>query len=669
MDPLDDWFPYSSYRPFQREMLEAALTCARNGGIAMIDAPTGSGKSSVVSALLAASRGRKVIVAVRTISQLNIFTRELQMIREKHRGLKFAYLVGKSAMGPLGGEGDVYRRCEGVKAFSTALMRERAQKGSLVPANDRQIRQQIRRMDRDHPLICPYFVTGKSFADSEEAGLKMIPSAALRVRAERLSSELIQPEQLGKFCGDLCPYETMMHAAREADVVVVNFHHLFSDDIRDQLYLSLGIEAEDTLLLIDEAHNCGDVVQSVQSVVLQQRDLEQAAHELSHERKGNREAESVLRLIAPVSEFMEMLKSSREVEDWFDPTIFQRMIIRGSLYPGVEAIVDDLQKISESIRERNLRAGEFRETAIERLTEFFYRILRSSDDPAFLTVYRRDEEGNVALEVRNIDPGAKMQNIARSHACCVLISGTLSPIESFRKYYFGDLDVTAITVENAFPKANRLCLCAGDITTTFSMRRDPANIARVESYIEAFASRKGNLAVYFPSYELLNSFAERCARKIRGKQIFIEPKDAQNAGTALKEFMALPEQGRSGVIFAVLGGKWSEGLDYRGEMLSGALVIGLPLAPFNQVRRMVIEYFRARFGEEGEFISYTLPAINRAMQALGRVLRTPEDRGLLVLGEKRFLEPRVKSGLPKWMQDEMVTCTAEAFREAVKRWN
>jgi len=77
------------------------------------------------------------------------------------------------------------------------------------------------------------------------------------------------------------------------------------------------------------------------------------------------------------------------------------------------------------------------------------------------------------------------------------------------------------------------------------------------------------------------------------------------------KFLSLPAQGESGILFAVCGGKWSEGLDYRGEMLAGAMVVGLPLAPFTRVRRMVIEYFRRRYGEEGEFICYTLPAINK----------------------------------------------------------
>ena len=121
-------------------------------------------------------------------------------------------------------------------------------------------------------------------------------------------------------------------------------------------------------------------------------------------------------------------------------------------------------------------------------------------------------------------------------------------------------------------------------------------------------------------------------------------------------------------MFAVCGGKWSEGLDYRGEMLSGAMVVGLPLAPFTKVRKMIIEYFRHKYGEEGEFICYTLPAINRSLQALGRVLRTPEDRGILVFGERRFLEKNIRLALPGWIQDEMVECDHTKFNEVVSRW-
>ena len=158
-------------------MLEFAASVAREGGIGMIDAPTGSGKSSVVASLLSERKGRKIVIAVRTVSQLSTFIRELALIKKKRPELKTVYLVGKKSICPLGGEGDIYRRCEGVKTFSSALMRERAERGALIPLKDPFIVQQIRKMDREHPLLCPYFIASRQFVPGDTGGLKMVASA------------------------------------------------------------------------------------------------------------------------------------------------------------------------------------------------------------------------------------------------------------------------------------------------------------------------------------------------------------------------------------------------------------------------------------------------------------------------------------------------------------
>ena len=667
MESFDSYFPYAEYRPGQRHMLEIAAQTAKEGGITLIDAPTGSGKSSVVASLLAERKGRKVIIAVRTVSQLTTFVRELELVRKKQPGLKTVYLVGKSGMCPLRGEGDVYRRCEGVKAFSSSLMRDRAEKGALVPSKDPFIIQQIRRMDRDHPVICPYYIGSKMFVQAETTGVKMVPSTELRLKADRVISQPVNPRELGEFCGEICPYELMMHAARNADVVILNYHHLFNRDIREQLYANLGVEPHDILLLIDEAHNCGDVITSIESVTLEERDLEQASRELSGLRKRHKGADAVSHVLPRLTGFIRGLVNSVEAEDWFDPAIFDRMVVKESLYKDMDEIVDDLIGLAESIREKNVKSGEYRETAIERLTDFLFRLSQSATDPAYLTVYRKETEG-ITLEVRNIDPALPMQEICTAHACCILISGTLSPVNSFARYYFGNTPVKTLSLPNNFPRQNRLVVCANDITTAFSMRQNLENNARIREYIKIFCTVKGNLAIYFPSYQILEAFADLTVPHLREKQVFIVPRDATDASTALSTFLGLPARGGSGVLFAVCGGKWSEGLDYRGEMLNGAMVIGLPLAPFNRVRKMMIEYFRHKFGGEGEFLCYTLPAINRSLQALGRVLRTPEDKGVLFFGEKRFLETRVHNALPAWILDEMIVCDTAEFRERILPW-
>ncbi|MDO9539051.1 MAG: ATP-dependent DNA helicase [Methanocalculus sp.] len=664
MTDITSWFPYTTFRPHQEDMLNAAAKTARNGGILMIDAPTGSGKSSIVSALLAESNGRTILVAVRTISQLNTFIRELDMIRRKKPGLKFTYLIGKGSMCPLGGVGDVYRRCEGVKNFTSALMRERAMKGSLVPAKDPEIIRQIKKQDRDHPLICPYFVKSRVFLEGDE-GLKLVPSQEIRSKAERATLSVVNPESLHTYAGGLCPYDLMVTSARHADVVIVNYHHLFNDEIREQLLVSLNVEPQDVILLVDEGHNVGDVVQGIQSVSLEERDIQQAYHELSSLKAKVKGAEAVQHVLPRIRDFMDGLRRSTEIEDWFDPAIFDRILTKGSLYPSMAAIVEDVISISDVVREKSLQSGEFRETAIERLCEFLYRIHCSATDQAYLTVFRKDDE-SVILEVRNIDPAGKLRDIAGAHHATFLISGTLSPIESFRKYYFEDALVATLSIPNAFPKKNRLLLVSKDITTAFRMRQDKGNIERTALTINAFGTLPGNLAVYFPSYQIMSDYASRCG--IKKKKIFIEPRDAREATELLTEFLSLPGLKKSGILFAVCGGKWSEGLDYRGELLSGAMVVGLPLAPYTQVRAMSIQYFKRKFGPDGEFIAYTLPAINKAAQALGRVLRTPDDRGMLILGDSRFLEPEVKGGLPPWMQEEMKAITSDTAKDVISRW-
>ena len=178
-------------------------------------------------------------------------------------------------MCPLGGDGDIYRKCEGVKAFSTSLMRDRADKGALIPAKDPFIIQQIRSIDKEHPLLCPYYIASKMFVPAETMGVKMVASTELRAKAERVIAHPVPPRELSEFSGACCPYELMMQAARNTDVVILDYHHLFDRDIREQLYANLGVEPQDVLLLIDEAHNCGDVITGIESVTLEERDLEE----------------------------------------------------------------------------------------------------------------------------------------------------------------------------------------------------------------------------------------------------------------------------------------------------------------------------------------------------------------------------------------------------------
>ncbi|HJJ42301.1 MAG TPA: ATP-dependent DNA helicase [Methanocorpusculum sp.] len=667
MPEISEFFPYQTYRKNQKEMLDAAADTVEKGGVLLVDAPTGCGKSSIAASLLAKAGNKKIIIAVRTISQLQIFIRELELIRmKKQKNLKFSYLIGKGSMCPLSGFGDVYRRCEGVKSYSSSLMQMRADRGSFVPSDDKQIRDQIRKQDKEHPLICPYFVNSRVFINGEEGGRRMIPSPEIRVKAERVQKNIVMPNDLKSFAGGVCPYDMMLNAARGADVLICNYHHLFDDEIREQLYVQLQCEPENVILLLDEAHNLGDVIESIQSIKIRESDIEAAANELASLKKKIRGADAVAHILPRIAEFIDGLRRSNEIEDWFDPAIFSKFLIRGSLYSKPDDFMEDIIAVKETIRSDSIQKGEYRETSIEKLCEFLLRLYRSSSDEAYLTVYTKDAQ-SIALEVRNIDPAERLQTLVSQHAAAILISGTLSPVDAYKRYYFGDMPVKTLSLSNAFPKENRLVIGAKDITTAFSKRQNRENNEAIDRYILEFSKLPGNIAIYFPSYQLQSKFADRCASKIRRKAVFVEPHDSAEANDALKEFISLPSKNKSGIMFAVCGGKWSEGLDYRGDQLTAAFVIGLPLAPYTPVRRMVNAYFKRKFGKDGEFIAYTLPAINKSMQALGRVLRTETDKGVLVLGDERFLSNEIFSGISPWMREELIRCDADVFADIIAK--
>ena len=669
MPEISDFFPYQSYRKNQQEMLEKAAEAVSQNKVLMIDAPTGCGKSSVIASLLAKADGRKILIAVRTISQLQIFTRELELIRRKKRpNLKFTYLIGKGKMCPLGGFGDTYRKCESVKAFTTSLMQKRADRGSYVPAADKEIQNQIRKQEKDHPVICPYYVHSRIFVQAEEGGKRLVPSPELRKKSDAAQKQVVQPADLLSYAGNVCPYDMMLNAARGADVVICNYYHLFNDDIREQLYVNLGCEEEKVILLLDEAHNLGDVIQSIESIRIRETDVEAAAIELSSLKGKVRGSDAVRHILPRIAQFIDGLRRSTEVEDWFDPAIFNRFLIRGSLYEKPESLLEDIIAIQEELCKQSIEKGDFRESAIEKLAEFLIRLYRSATNPAFLTVYTKDDE-SITLEVRNIDPAGRLQELTSKHSAAVLISGTLSPVDAYRRYYFEEMPVETLSLSNAFPKENRLVIGISDITTAFSRRQSAENMANIERCILEFAKVKGNAAIYFPSYSLQMEYFNRCGHKIRNKLVYPEPRESNEANEALKDFISLPLRHKSGILFAVCGGKWSEGLDYRGDQLKAAMVIGLPLAPFTPVRRVVNSYFKRKFGENGEFISYTLPAINKSMQALGRVLRTESDSGVLILGEERFTSPDVFPGVSYWMQNELKSCTSKELGALLAGWD
>ncbi|MBW6519275.1 MAG: ATP-dependent DNA helicase [ANME-2 cluster archaeon] len=704
-DDIDRWFPYPEYRPNQREMLDKAAEIARTGGhgVLMVDAPTGSGKTSILSALLASRGDNRIVVAVRTISQVSIYLDEIQKIRKHtNKRPKVAYLVGKDKTCLLRDELDsVYRGCDILKIMTRQLLESRMReymqatgKGNDAvydPSKDDALLDSIMDERGGERSCCPHYLQAKEayFFDGE---IKFRSSKKALQTVRDIKDTIIYPEELAEHCGNLCPYEVMGVSAEDADVVTLNYNHVFDDEYRDAMYSWLGLEPEKTILLIDEAHNLGDAVRAMISDKLTEFSIKKAIKEVETSRRlakisGLNQSLAVADQILPrILTFMEkMAQKGQSSEEWFDPHMFADFVFGESLVREDDRMAGELMNLADVIERQKAKESESPEIHLQKVGEFLFMLNFAKNDEAYIPLKYTDERTvgentyhSTTLEIRNIDPSMHISSVMDNHHASIMISGTLSPPEAYELYYFGKNGrATILTLPNQFPPENRLILVASKATTQSSQRTDVDNVAEIQQHLDSFIRGvPGNVVVYFTSYGMLDNYLDFCTGSATsaGKRIYQEPRESRDVPAILSQFFqaGLKKATKPGVLLAVAGGKMSEGIDYRGESLKGSTVVGLPLTAYTEVQKSVNDYYKNKYGtRNGLFIAYTLPAMNKALQALGRVHRAAEEEGVLVLCDSRFANRGgigVREYLPEWMDKEMKVCNGGETGQLIADW-
>jgi len=704
-DDIDRWFPYPEYRPNQREMLEKAAEVARIGGhsVLMVDAPTGSGKTSILSALLASRGDNRIVVAVRTVSQVSIYLDEIQKIRKNtNKRPKIAYLVGKDKTCLLRDELDsVYRGCDILKIMTRQLLESKMREYMLAsgkgndavydPSKDDALLDSLIDERGGERSCCPHYLQAKEayYFDGE---IKFRSSRKALQTVRDLKDTIIYPDELAGHCSGLCPYEVMGLSGEDADVVTLNYNHVFDDEYRNAMYKWLGLEPDKTILLIDEAHNLGDAVRAVISDKLTQFSIKKAINEVETSRRlakksGLSQSLAVADQILPrILTFMEkMAEKGQSSEEWFDPHMFADFVFGESLVREDDRMAGELMNLADVIERQKAKESESPEIHLQKVGEFLFMLNFAKSDEAYIPLKYTDERKvgeniyhSTTLEIRNIDPSLHIISVMDEHHASIMISGTLSPPQAYELYYFGNNGrATILTLPNQFPPENRLILAARKATTQSSLRNEPDNVAEIQQHLDSFITGvPGNVVVYFTSYGMLDGYLDFCTESATsaGKRIYQEPRESRHVPAILSQFFqaGLKKATKPGVLLAVAGGKMSEGIDYRGESLKGSIMVGLPLTAYTEVQKSVNDYYKNKYGNKnGLFIAYTLPAMNKALQALGRVHRAADEEGVLVLCDSRFANRGgigVQEYLPEWMDKEMKVCSGGEMGQLIGEW-
>jgi DNA excision repair protein ERCC-2 len=701
-----DYFPYKSLRPHQDRMLDAVYDVVSNGdhGVLMIDAPTGTGKTSSICAALSAAPG-KIVVAVRTVSQIDIYTDEINKIwsKTRHRP-EIAYMVGKQRMCPLEEEfrgESVYAGCARLREWTKNYVSARISKSNASIYDP--FADSIPDEEPGYRTFCPYYLKSREGFELNGTVHFRRSSRALDV-LEDLKKKITPPSTLEESCQGICPYEIMSLYAKNSDIVIMNYSHLFSPDFQDIIFQWLEIESEKVTLIIDEAHNLGDAVRSMNSrhltlrmIDLAEREIEKFEGSLGQARldetkekaSWRREGIRVIRLLLPRLRRFLSSKQERMTEG---EALLDADLFRSFLYDGLDNIEEALSNFSDvtvAVADLNLAEGDREnlqgdiQPSLALVLLFLNDVETAERDPSFqrkISVTGSAGKRFARMEVNNIDPAANIRRITDNINATIMLSGTFSPLGAYELYCLGEENrAEKLSLPNPFPAENRLLLAAKKATSQLEIREDSDNREEISGHIRSIIECvPGNVAIFFTSYPMMNAYKEVCMGSCRkaSKKLCVEPRSADEVPSLLKEFFRLAGRG-GGVLTGVCGGKLAEGIDYRGEALNGVAVVGLPLAAYNEIQKEINVYYTKKYGQaNGMLIAYTLPAINRGLQAAGRVIRSESERGVLLFCDRRFSEEGqtgVKSFLPDWVKLELIPIVAEEGRKIIQQkvaeWN
>ena len=427
----------------------------------------------------------------------------------------------------------------------------------------------------------------------------------------------------------ICPYYLGQELVRWADVLVGDVHHYF--DANGQLWGLMQALEWKLAVLVDEAHNLVERARQMYSAELRLSQLQAAvqAAPAGLQAPLQQLAEATAQLLGP------------------EPPSY------ALLQPVPEAFTQALQAaagaLAEHFQQHPLAVGALLNFHFE--LQRFGRLLEALGEHSLFDVQQEppeDEQGEADALVclRNVSPAPFLRQRLKQLQHLTLISATLAPPAYAIQLLGLPEDSAWIDVPSAFPPEHLRVQIAHDISTRLADR--DASLQRLAHTIATqFEAHPGNYLAFFSSFEYLDKAAARLA--LQRPDIPQWRQERRMGAAARQAFLErFQPQGR-GVGFAVLGGVFAEGVDLPGSLLIGAFIATLGLPPVSEPQtQLQLRLAQLLGGEPGH--GELVPAMQKVVQAAGRVLRTPEDRGWLWLLDDRYRRREVLELLPRWWQ-------------------
>ena len=467
---------------------------------------------------------------------------------------------------------------------------------------------------------------------------------------------------------NVCPYELSLDVSEYCDVVVCDYNYLFDARVylrryfdNDSRVLSSCVTRENYVFLVDEAHNLPERAKSMYS------------HRLK--------ADAILPLIAAFGKTEAEIEAMTALKALYDRILLYRAKLgentaeddRGEPYAYyvserldpeiVRAAEEFVRQIDEIRRARTPALSPAVLDGYYDLKDFLAKAAWFSQK--FRIVAERYGE-KLSYRLYCMDPSEIISEHLDFAGASVLFSATLSPLDYYAAL-LGSPDAVPLVLESPYERENLLLTVFDRLSTRYVNREETAE-AIVEIIADTVRSRVGNYIVYFPSYQYLTGIYDLFRHKYPDISTLVQSKNMSEWDKERYIDAFLPEPKKTLVGFCVLGGVFAEGIDLVGKRLIGTVIVGVGLPRVSLERDLLARYY-ADTDRDGFLFSYVYPGFTRVLQAAGRVIRSETDRGVVVLLDERFAEPRYRALFPNhWRHAKFVLHTRTLKRLLTDFW-
>jgi len=611
------YFPYPKFRPKQEEVIKFLYESVSKRKNVLLQAMSGFGKTiSILTALLplAEEEDLRIIYLARTHKEHERVIEELRAISRKGKRIMAIALRGRAEM---------------------CLVKE------VVEQDDYRSSLELCENLRAEGL-CKFY---KNFTSKYEKYLKLLENIhPMPFKAEDIIS-LAKKEAV-------CPYELAKIILRRSRVVACSYTYMFNKMILPKFLKQLGASLKEIILVLDEAHNVPNIAMENLSDEISLKSINYAIEENARYINSS-ELASYLKLL--YKSLMKM-KSLMVFNETIIPRDLPIRLAKEELNIDFELIIDLLKEAGEIVKEQRVEEGKMPRSFLGRLGSFLDQ-WRFSIDKNYIRYLLYQEEGkSVKVSILALDPSPLVVPLIDEAYCTIMTSATLEPTDEYAKL-IGLKNYVSLNVNLPLKPWRILVLITKGITTDYRRRKKDMYIKMAKRIQEIVRATPGNVGIFAASYEIIKGLLDiglpemirRC-----GKPLFIESPNMKSYENdiLISGFKSYASKGGA-VLLGVQGGRNAEGEDFPGNEMKTVVVLGVPFAKPSPSTLEKIRYFEKKFPGKGRLFGYILPALRKASQAAGRPIRKPDDEGVIVLMDYRFLSRNILRLLPNWIRSNV----------------